>query len=114
MRHLAPRLFLPSNKNIQNDIDNLAVEQFLTNKLFLESAISYSLDVDGLLQTAMLGNYLFYFWEDGSSRRLFLDLIGVENQKAATVRGVCQTLCKSLNLDDKKLIARIVSQCALL
>ena len=97
VRHLAPRLSLPSNKTIQKYIDSLAVEQFLTNKLLLESAISYSLGVDGWTYSRRqcLAITCFAFWEDGSSRRLFLDLIGVEDQKAATVREVCQTLCKS-------------------
>ena len=114
VRHLAPRLSLPSNKTIQKDIDSLAVEQFLTNKLLLESAISYSLGVDGWTYSRRqcLAITCFAFWEDGSSRRLFLDLIGVEDQKAATVREVCQTLCKSLNLDDKKLTAIVADNCS--
>ena len=114
VRHLAPRLSLPSNKTIQKYIDSLAVEQFLTNKLLLESAISYSLGVDGWTYSRRqcLAITCFAFWEDGSSRRLFLDLIGVEDQKAATVREVCQTLCKSLNLDDKKLTAIVADNCS--
>ena len=43
---------------------------------------------------------------------MFLDIIGVEDQKAATVKEVCRTVCKSHNLDEKKLSAIVADNCS--
>ena len=55
----------------------------------------------------MPGTKLFCFFGKGISKRIFIDLIEVQDQKGATVREACKLVCKSLHLDEEKLAAII-------
>ena len=111
---LAPRLSLPCNNTIQKDINIFAHEQSLKNNSILATALSYSLGVDGWSynRRQCLAVTCFAFLENGSSKRLFIDLMEVEDQKAATVREACKIVCKCLNLDEKKLSAIVADNCS--
>ena len=90
-----PRLSLPSKNTIQKDINLFADEHFLKNKSILTTALAYSLGVDGWSynRRQCLALSCFEFLEDGSSKRLPIDFIEVEDQKADTVREACRIVC---------------------
>ena len=54
----------------------------------------------------------FAFFEDKSSKRLLIDLIEVEDEKADAVREACKIVCKSLQLDEMKLSAIVADNCS--